>query len=62
MKILIKGKVETVLLDRVKPAHFDCEPATGTTTQRIHSCHQCLYLYQGAEISQLRSVLPHLGA
>ena len=34
MKILIKGKVETVSLDRVKPAHFECEPATGTTTQR----------------------------
>ena len=34
MKILIKGKVEIVSLDRVKPAHFECEPATGTTTQR----------------------------
>ena len=34
MKIPIKGKVETVSLDRVKPAHFECEPATGTTTQR----------------------------
>ena len=34
MKILIKGKVETVSLDRVKPAHFECELATGTTTQR----------------------------
>ena len=34
MKILIKGKVETASLDRVKPAHFECEPATGTTTQR----------------------------
>ena len=34
MKILIKGKVETVPEDRVKPAHFECEPATGTTTQR----------------------------
>ena len=33
-KILIKGKVETVSLDRVKPAHFECEPATGTATQR----------------------------
>ena len=32
MKILIKGKVKT--LDRVKPAHFECEPATGTATQR----------------------------
>ena len=34
MKILIKGKVETVSMDRVKPAHFECEPATGITTQR----------------------------
>ena len=34
MKILIKGKVETVPSDGVKPAHFECEPATGTTTQR----------------------------
>ena len=34
MNILIKGKVETVSLDRVKPAHFECEPATGTITQR----------------------------
>ena len=28
MKILVKGKVETVSLDRVKPAHLDNEPAT----------------------------------
>ena len=34
MKILIKSKVETVSLDRVKSAHFECEPATGTITQR----------------------------
>ena len=34
MKILVKNKVETVSLNRVKPAHFVCEPATGTTTQR----------------------------
>ena len=34
MKILIKGKVETVSLDRVKPAHFECKPAAGTITQR----------------------------
>ena len=34
MKILIKGKVETVSLDRVKPAHFEWEPETGTATQR----------------------------
>ena len=33
-KILIKGKVETVSLDRVKSAHFECEPETGTSTQR----------------------------
>ena len=33
MKILIKGKVETVSLDRVQPAHFECEPATGSITQ-----------------------------
>ena len=34
MKIRVKGKVETVSLDRVKPAHMECEPTTGTTTQR----------------------------
>ena len=34
MKILIKGKVEMVSLDRVKPAHFECESETGTATQR----------------------------
>ena len=34
MKILIKGKVETVSLDRVEPAHLECEPTTGPTTQR----------------------------
>ena len=34
MKILVKGKVETVSLDRVKPAHLECEPMTGTTIQR----------------------------
>ena len=34
MKILIKGKVETVSLDRVKPAHLECELTTGPTTQR----------------------------
>ena len=34
MKILVKGKVETVSLDRVKPAHLKCEPTTGTTIQR----------------------------
>ena len=34
MKILVKGKVETVSLDRVKPAHLECEPTTGKTIQR----------------------------
>ena len=34
MKILVKGKVETVSLDRVKPAHMECEPTTGMTIQR----------------------------
>ena len=34
MKILIKGKVETVTFDRVKPAHLESEPETGTETQR----------------------------
>ena len=34
MKILIKGKVDTVSLDRGKPAHFECEPETDTVTQR----------------------------
>ena len=32
--VRIKGKVKTVSLDQVKPAHFECEPATGTTPQR----------------------------
>ena len=34
MKILMKGKEETVSLDRVKPAHLECEPTTGLKTQR----------------------------
>ena len=34
MKILVEGKVETVSLDRVKPAHLDNEPAIGTEKQR----------------------------
>ena len=34
MKILIKGKVETVSVNRVNPAHFECEPETGTVTKR----------------------------
>ena len=43
MKILIKGKVETVSLDRVKPAHLECEPMTGTNIQRTTpNKQQCL--------------------
>ena len=34
MNILVKGKVETVSLDRVKPAHLDSEPAICTEKQR----------------------------
>ena len=34
MKILVKGKLETVSLDRVKPAHLECEPTTDTNIQR----------------------------
>ena len=34
MKILDKGKVEIVSLDRVKPAHLENEPAIGTEKQR----------------------------
>ena len=34
MKILMKGKVKTVSLDRVKPAHLECKPTTGPNTQR----------------------------
>ena len=33
MEILMKGKVGTVSLDRVKPAHLECEPTTGPKTQ-----------------------------
>ena len=36
MKILVKGKVETVSLDRVKPAHLDNEPAIGTEKSVKH--------------------------
>ena len=32
LKILMKGKVETVTVDRVKPAHFERESETGNTT------------------------------
>ena len=34
MKILMKGKVETVSVDRVKPAHFECASDTGTEVER----------------------------
>ena len=34
MKILVKGKVETVSLDRFKPTHLKCEPTTGRNIQR----------------------------
>ena len=34
MKSLIKGKVETVSLDRVKPAQLDSKPQTGIEKQR----------------------------
>ena len=36
MKILMKGKVETVSLDRVKPAHLECEPTTGRKHSVLH--------------------------
>ena len=34
IKILMKCKVETVSLYRVKPAHLECEPTTDPKTQR----------------------------
>ena len=34
MKFLMEGKVETVSINRVKPAHFECEPETGTEIKR----------------------------
>ena len=34
MKILMKGRVETVSVDRAKPAHFHCESETGTAIKR----------------------------
>ena len=34
IKILMKGKVETVTVDLVKPAHFEREPESGHTTPR----------------------------
>ena len=33
-KILMKGKVEMVTIDQVKPAHFEREPESGKMTQR----------------------------
>ena len=50
MKIFMKGKVETVSVDRVKPAHSECEPETGTKIkrksnqkQRIQICRDRLW-------------------
>ena len=34
IKILRKGKVVTVTIDRIKPAHFEREPESGNITQR----------------------------
>ena len=34
MKILMKGKVETVSVDQAKPVHFECEPETSTAIKR----------------------------
>ena len=34
IKILMKGKVETVTVDRVKPSHFERELESGTTAQQ----------------------------
>ena len=62
MKILLKGKVETVSLDRVKPAHFECEPGTGTATQRkmnhVHLLISLTMLNRGGEGCHLRVVPP----
>ena len=33
MKILMKGKVEMVIVNRVKPAHFERTPESGNKTQ-----------------------------
>ena len=33
-KILMKGKVEVITVDRVKPMRFEREPESGTTTHR----------------------------
>ena len=34
MKILMKGKVKAVSIDRIKPAHFECASDTGTEIER----------------------------
>ena len=52
MKILIKGKVETVYLDRGKPAHLDNEPDKGTAKQRKmqnNTVQRALALKQNSE-------------
>ena len=54
MKILVKGKVETVSRDRVKPAHLDNEPAIGTEKQRktqIQRIRQILRQFEGNRLS-----------
>ena len=59
MKILIKGKVETVSVDRVKPAHFECEPETGTAikrkTQSKATNSKATGIVRGTRKDQLRS-------
>ena len=54
MKILMKGKVETVSLDRVKPAHLECEPTTGTNIQRTTQNKQ-----QSSKTTRISSRNPH---
>ena len=55
MKILIKGKVETVSLDRVKPAHLDNEPEIGTEkqceTQNNTKIRKILRQFEGHRLS-----------
>ena len=34
MKIFMKSKVETVSVDQVQPAHFECAPDTGIDVER----------------------------
>ena len=53
MKILIKVKVETVSLDRVKPAHLECEPTTDPTTQRTTPSKK-----QSSKTTRIASVNP----